>query len=136
MKSRGTIHVRCLVVLETMWGRAGKAPGLFHINPQNHSGRRLYWLLSHSDFFVTNACRNQVNNAREHDKPDPVWLATNLQRCKYDLLLVCGKVAQATYARCGYVPNCRVLQIPHPAARTWTKATLEETRRLIEEGAH
>ena len=120
------IHARALVVLETMWGDAGRAPGLFKINPHNHSGKRLYKLLGHADFWVTNACPWQVGSATQHGKPDPAWLARNLQRMSYDLLLVCGRVAQKTFDQCEYVPPCKVLKMLHPAARTWTKAKLQE----------
>lgn len=126
------MHTKALVVLETMWGGNGKAPGLFRINPYNYSGKRLYSLLGHSDFWVTNACRELVSHANAHGKPDPEWLAQNLQRLTYDLLLLCGKVAQQTYDRCGYVPPCRIERMPHPAARTWTKAELERWRTLLQ----
>jgi len=129
------IHARCLAVLETMWGACAdnqSAPGIFRINPHNHTGRRLYWLLGHRDLWVTNACTEYVRNARQHGTPCPDTLSKNLQRLTYDLLLVCGKVAQDTYRNCGYVPNCRVLEIPHPAWRGWTQAKLLETRELIQ----
>lgn len=122
------MHARAVVVLEVMWGEPrGVAPGFFHINPKNASGRRLYQLLGPHNFLVTNACRECVANARLKGTPDPERLATNLQRLTYDLLLVCGKVAQATFDRCGYRPECKVLKIKHPAARDWTK---EENRVL------
>lgn len=126
-------RVRCkvLVVLETMWGGSGSAPGLFRINPNNYSGRRLLWLIGHSDFWVTNACREYVSNARQHGKPDPTWLAKNLQRIDYGLLLVCGKVAQRTYTACGYVPDCNVLEMPHPAARMWPKVQMLKWKARI-----
>ncbi|MCK9568811.1 hypothetical protein M0R72_07720 [Candidatus Pacearchaeota archaeon] len=130
------IHIRCVAVLETMWGTEGKAPGMFRINPQNHTGRRLYWLLGHDNLWVTNACPQQVANARQHGKPDSEWLSYNLQRCSYGLLLVCGKVAQATFAQCDYKPSCRILGMPHPAARTWTKAMLLEWQQRIQSGVH
>lgn len=126
-------HAKCLVILETMWGGSGHAPGLFHINPKNHTGRRLYWLLGHNDLWVTNACREYVDNARQHGTPDPKWLAKNLQRMTYDLLLICGNVAQRTYRKCGYVPECTVMEIPHPAWRGWTRDRLDITRELINE---
>jgi len=130
------MHVRTAVVLETMWGRAGKSPGWFRINPQNHTGRRLYWLVGHNRLWVTNACPEQVNSPLEHGTPDPLWLARNLKRLRYDLLLVCGKVAQITYKRCLYEPDCRVLEIPHPAWRGWTRERLDVTQELIQSGKH
>jgi hypothetical protein len=127
------LHAKAVVVLETMWGDPkATAPGFFRINPYNHSGRRLYWLLGHEDFWVTNACRELVSNARQHGTPDPDRLAKNLQRLTYDLLLVCGKVAQRTYRNCGYEAACKTLFMPHPAARSWTKASLAEWRQKLE----
>lgn len=125
-------HSRAVAVLETMWGDSGKAPGLFRINPFNHTGRRLYWLLGHNDLWVTNACKEQVDHAGLHGRPDPEWLARNLQRIKCDLLLVCGKIAQRTFANCGYRPDCRIIEMPHPAARVWTRAALDWWRDYIQ----
>lgn len=126
------IHTKCLAILETMWGGNGNAPGLFRINPDNFTGRRLYWLLGHEDLWVTNACKELVRNARIHGTPDPEKLAKNLQRLTYDLLLVCGNVAAQTFADCGYVPECKTLYIPHPAWRGWTSKKLEDTKRMIQ----
>ena len=126
------IHTKCLAILETMWGGSGNAPGLFRINPDNHTGRRLYFFLGHHDLWVTNACKELVGNARIHGTPDPEWLAKNLQRITYDLLLVCGSVAHKTFEECGYVPDCRIEYIPHPAWRGWTKVGLELTRRKLQ----
>lgn len=130
------IHTRCLAVLETMWGEDGDAPGLFRINPQNFTGRRLYWLLGHEDLWVTNACREQVANARLHGRPDPEWLAQNLKRLSYNLLLVCGRVAQRTFLECGYSPRSRIIEMPHPAARVWTHGSLDQWKRIIRAGKH
>ena len=131
------IHTRCLAVLDSMWGNPGKAPGLFRINPKNRTGSRLYYLLGHRDLWVTNACREQVGSADEHGRPDPEWLAENLRLITFDLLLVCGKVAQQTYAKCGFTHTARELWFPHPAARgSWTKEILENTRGLIQIGVH
>lgn len=130
------IKTRCLVVLETIWGGDGQAPGLFRINPDNHSGKRLIYLLGHRDFWVTNACKEYVANAQQHGKPDSRWLATNLNRLEYDLLLVCGRVAQKTYNRVRSKPHCRTIIAPHPAARTWTKESLILWRDRIQSNLH
>lgn len=123
--------VKALVVLETMWGTAGRAPRFFQINPQNFSGRRLYSLLGHSDFLVTNACSQQVNSAREHARPDPIWLAKNLQIIRYGVLILCGRVAQATYEVCEYEYQGPVVRMPHPASRQWSKEKLEFWRKEL-----
>ena len=130
------IHTRALAILETMWGGNGQAPGVFRINPDNFTGRRLYWFLGHEDLWVTNACRELVENARLHGTPDPAWLTYNLRRMTYALLLVCGRVAQRTFAECGYRPKCRIIEMPHPAARVWTRADLDHWQKLIQTGAH
>lgn len=119
-----------------MWGECGKSPGWFRINPKNHTGRRLYWFLGHDDLWVTNACREQVAKATLHGTPDPEWLASNLKRLTYDLLLLCGNISQETYLKCGYRPECRIVAIPHPAARMQTKELLEEYQEIIRLGVH
>jgi hypothetical protein len=128
--------IRCAAILDTMWGNAGRAPRWFVINPSNHSGRRLYWLLDHESLLVTNACKEQVGHSTIHGTPDPAWLAENLQRVSYDLLLVCGRIAQMTFAICGYRPICRILEMPHPASRTWTRFRLDAYRAIIQTGIH
>jgi hypothetical protein len=134
--SRCLIHKKALVVLETMWGgNGGRAPRFFRINPNNFSGRRLYKLLGHDDFYVTNACPQYVENANRHGTPNPEWLATSLQRLTYDLLLLCGRIAQETYDQCGYTPKCVILRMPHPAARMWTKQMLQEWQERLKKYA-
>ncbi|MFA5376299.1 MAG: hypothetical protein WC455_11195 [Dehalococcoidia bacterium] len=128
-------HARCVAVLDTFWGYEGKAPGMFRINPDNHSGRRLYWLLGHEDLWCTNACKEAVGNARGHGAPNPEWLSGNLQRVTCDLLLVCGTVAKQTLIRCAHQPPCRRLYIPHPAARV-KKVDWDMWRDIIQRGAH
>jgi len=127
------MHIQCLVVLEVMWGvKQPIAPSLFQINRNNFSGRRLYYLIGHSNFLVTNACVEQVANAQQKGTPDPQRLARTLQRISYHLLLVCGNVAWDTYKNCGYKPDCAVLRMKHPAARTWTKQELAHWKDRIE----
>lgn len=133
-----------VAILETMWdwrsltSEAGykDAVRFFRINPQNVSGKRLYKLVgTDADLWVTNACRELVTGPSHHGKPNPEWLSENLKSIDslgpIDLLLVCGKVAQATFKTCGYVPiQARVLEIPHPAARNWTKERIMEVQNL------
>ncbi len=130
------MKTRCLVILETMWGGSGKAPGLFHINPENHTGRRLYWLLAHEDVWVTNAGGEYVSVAKEHGTPDAKRLTKTLKRLEYNLLLICGAVAKKTYGRSSFRPKGRKLIIAHPAWRFWTNEELEKVRKLIQKGAH
>lgn len=121
-----------LAVLDTMWGdRNGRAPRFFQINPHNHSGRRLYSLIEGRTLLVTNVCRELVTASHIHGTPDPTWLSENLQRIQYDLLLVCGKVAQRAYTATAFKPTCPVLLIDHPAARRWSKATIKQTQATI-----
>lgn len=133
------VHTRCVAVLDTFWSSPGdgpNAPGMFRINPYNFTGRRLYWLLGHKDLWCTDACKNVVYKSIDHGKPDPEWLASNLRRLSCDLLLVCGRVAERTFHVCGYAPDCRVVTIPHPAARNWTKEKLNKYRELIQGDVH
>lgn len=134
---------KIVAVLESMWdwrqmtSGAGykEAPRSFRINPDNYSGKRLYRIVGpDANLFVTNACRELCGSANHHGTPDPEWLLENLLLLTpFNVLLVCGKVAQATYAQCGF--ECaRKLDIPHPAARMWTQAMIaaaaEQVRRL------
>ena len=132
------IHV--LAVLETMWGNSpGQASRFFKINPKNFSGRRLYSLIGPgNNLLVTNACRELVTSAKHHGKPDPQWLFENLnrlhQRILFDVVLVCGKVAQSTFKQCGfrYPSHVRIIEIPHPAARAvWNKEYIETVKAQI-----
>jgi hypothetical protein len=119
-----------VAVLDTMWGeRNGRAPRWFPINPQNHSGRRLYKLVGACELLVTNACPQLVNHATRHGKPDPKWLAENLARLEPALILACGNVAQRTLKESGF--RGRTVKIPHPAARIWTKKRVQRTARKI-----
>ncbi len=132
--------VRVLAVLDTMhdpWADGEDAPRHFRINPDNLSGRRLWQIIgAHANLLVTNACRQHVKTADEHGTPDPEWLAQNIRDAEpFDVLLMCGKVAQEAYARCGYHPNgTRVFEIPHPAARNWTREKVAEVARLVQGG--
>jgi hypothetical protein len=128
-----------VALLESMWGwrgysEAGDVIRYFRINPDNFSGRRLYSLVgSQHSLLVTNSCRECQASANDHGKPDPVWVADNLRFLaseKMDLLLVCGKVAKATYEQCGFVFP-RVIFMDHPAARRWTGIGMEMTRAQI-----
>jgi hypothetical protein len=135
---------KIVAVLESMWdwrqmtSRAGykEAPRSFRINPQNYSGKRLYRIVGDADLHVTEACRELVASANHHGTPDPLWLKENLQLLMpFDVLLVCGKVAQATYARsCFRFPN--TVLMPHPAARMWTNAMIEEMAEKVKELAY
>ena len=137
---------RTIAVLEVMWDWNTKtsmanphylqqAPRCFRINPQNHSGKRLYWLLGHDNLLVTNACPQLVKSAKGKGSPDDYWLLESLEQLwPYELLLVCGNVAQASYDRIRNVGDARTIYMPHPAARQWTKKGLELARRFIQEG--
>lgn len=132
-----------LVILDTMWGTRGNAPHWFTINPQNHSGRRLYKLTGASEghLWVTNACPQSVRSAKEHGTPSTIWLRESFaeipQRWRSGTLLVCGKVAQQTYdammaeGRPRFSHRGPVISMQHPAARTWTKSKLEDMQRII-----
>ena len=155
--------MRVVAILETMWDWRGmttgagyrQAPRYFRINPDNYSGKRLYKLVGpKARLLVTNACPELASSAKGHGKADPNWLAENLAfldgrgweatddapaqpdaRWCIDVSLVCGKVAQAAYKDSGYVPRkARVLEIPHPAARTWSRAKINAVAEKIQRG--
>jgi len=134
---------RCVAILETMWdwlsmtSRAGykQAPRYFHINPDNHTGKRLYYFLDDKySLLVTNVCRELVSGPNEHGKPNKVWLRNNLKRLMpIDLLLVCGNPAKETFAkvRSRFEDIPKIVTMPHPAARMWSKDKLKITRDCI-----
>jgi hypothetical protein len=128
-----------VVVLDTMWGEGGDAPKWFLINPSNHSGRRLYSLTGshYGNIAVVNACPGQTTHATKHGTPSPIWLAHSLLALPKHYtrrgvpLLVCGKVAQSTFEQLTIQWGGPVLYIDHPAARSWTKAKLDQVRKQI-----
>jgi uracil-DNA glycosylase len=122
-----------VVVLAVQWGYPGDKPERwFHINPYNHSGRRLIGLIGHWDFKVTNACSDIVFRASDRGTPDSKWLRANLRVLRPRLVLVCGSVAQSTFERSMVDADTRVLRLPHPAARTWTKAMIKRWAKRIQ----
>lgn len=133
---------KIVAVLESMWdwrqmtSGAGyrEAPRYFRINPENYSGKRLYRIVgSTADLFVTNACRELCGSANHHGTPDPQWLRENLEiLAPFDVLLVCGRVAQAAYARSGHEFAGKI-EIPHPAARMWTHAMIDAAAKRVRE---
>lgn len=136
-----------IAVLETMYdwrgmttgaGHTVDAPPYFNINPRNHSGKRLYRLIGDDhELLVTNACRELGRTANCHGKPSPGWLRGNLEiiarKHPFSLLLVCGKVAQATFKECGFecAEGVSHMLIPHPAARMWTSAMINNVAAEI-----
>lgn len=119
---------RNVAVLEVAWG--GGAPW-FRINPRNFSGRRLYQLFGPHKFVVTNACPEIVGCADERGTPDPAWLRANLARLQPRFVLLCGRVAESTFAQDMVPSSCVVHTIPHPAARTWTNDQLAFQAAII-----
>lgn len=142
-------------LLESMWGWRGYndagevAPRYFRINPDNHSGRRLYRICGSHNLLVTNCCRIVQRSANDHGKPDPQWVIENLGILnidRMDLLLVCGKVARETFEGIAsipagatdgqsYIPGIGIVKfymIDHPAARRWSIEKLNQTQQHIE----
>ena len=139
-------QLKAVAILEVMWdwrsmtsdaGYTEIAPRHYRINPDNLTGSRLYkWCGDRYTLRVTNARPQLVKSAKHRGKPDPEWLSDNLKRLwPFDLVLVCGKVAQATYSlgdtMCGGKQS-RVIEGPHPAARMWTRAGLDLVSRLVQ----
>jgi hypothetical protein len=129
--------IECLAVLETMWdyrvsnSKSFKAPRYFEINPLNFSGKRLYYFIGHENLLVTNACPSVVNNASQHAVPDVEWLDKNVNGIEANLILVCGVVARNTFLQIKR-PDTRIIIMPHPAARNWTKGAMELMRDKIQ----
>lgn len=128
----------CLAVLDTMWtGTYEQAPKLFTINRYNTSGRRLYSLTTGWQLITTNSCQYTAKSATEHGRPSPEWLGSNICEAilrfgTVNLLLVCGEVAKQTYAQVPAIEGVQyVMEIPHPAARMWSREMLEKTQQEI-----
>lgn len=130
---------KVVALLESMWGWGGynapgeEAPRFFHINRDNFSGRRLYKLVGDNDLLVTNCCSIVQRSANHHGEPDLQWTRDNLRMAgKFDLLMVCGKVAKATFEQVREEnPPYQILYMDHPAARRWTQAKLIQTMEEI-----
>lgn len=155
--------MKIVALLDSMWGWRGfneageDAPRYFRINPDNHSGRRLYRLVGTRSLLVTNCCRVVQPHANSHGKPDPKWVIENLTFLRKEgmgLLLVCGKVAQETFSigtgfkEIGGIypfPSGEVslpgmgsdkfdyLCIDHPAARRWSNEKLNAVALEIDQ---
>lgn len=124
--------MQIVAVLEVMWGlRGDKQRRWFRINPFNHSGRRLISIVGHGNFIVTNACPDVVYRAQDRGTPSKKWLAANLGILQPDLVLVCGKVAQETFEPAMVRDWCHIIELPHPAARTWSKRTIAKAKRDV-----
>lgn len=124
---------RVVVVLAVQWGYPGDpVVRWFTPNPYNHSGGRLIKLIGHGAFKMTNACPDIVYRADQQGTPDPAWLRRNLQALQPEVVLVCGRVAQDTFKRDMVAKGARVFSLPHPAARTWTKAMIAQWARRIQ----
>lgn len=150
--------LRTIAILEVMWdwraqtSKAGyqeKAPPWFRINPENFTGKRLYNFVGKANkdgLKVTNACPQLVESAKGRGKPDEHWLRENLEKLRpFDLVLVCGKVAQSVFCLSTVVNargiekgkskgHARVIFMPHPAARNWTTVAMSKAAAHIQEG--
>ena len=138
---------RVVALLEVMYDWRGMtsgagyeetAPPYYTINPDNKSGRVLYsWLgrqgEHYDELLVTNACPQLVTGPNQRGTPDKSWVSKNLKElAPFSLLLVCGAVAAKNYYQCD-AENSRIIELPHPAARTWTREDLAFAGRLIRE---
>lgn len=146
-----------VAILEVMWdwrsmtsdaGYVERAPGYFRINQDNLTGGRIYdWLGPRGEYYddllVTNACPELVSSARGRGTPDPKWLRENLRELwPFSLLLICGRVAQNTF-QLNMIPDglysqskgrCRIVEVPHPAARVWSRKSLNLAGQFIRDG--
>lgn len=141
-----------LAILETMWdwrqltsnfGYDDEAPDFFKINPENFTGKRLYYMtgVGRDQLYVTNACPQLVNSASAHGTPDVKRLESNVNWwCRRVVanqneatILVCGKVAQKTFEE-GVIDvhdGIYHVYMPHPAWRGWTNETLDAVKEQL-----
>jgi hypothetical protein len=135
-----------LAILDTQWGDPGQARRWFPINPDNHSGRRLYSLTQskYPQVWVTNSCREAFGAAHFHGVPDRDWLIGNLNTLspsqKKLPLLICGQVAQKVFDEIDvsdeYWHLGPIVRMLHPAARVWSRELIEHTQRELKEIAN
>lgn len=130
-------RLKCLAVLETMWGDDWTtAPKAFRISEYNHTGKRLYWFLGHDSLLVTNACKEYVPTARDHGTPNKNWLESNLNefntKYKPEMILFCGKVVKDLVDQINFETDARIVYIPHPANRIWNRQALDACQRLLQ----
>lgn len=137
---------RYLCILDTMWSdRAGRAPKWYCINPKNHSGSRLYRITGEESgcLWCTNVCKELVTSPHQHGQPDVLWLKKNLEEYAAKrtnprwewTYLVCGVTAQTCFeVLMPERPAGRVVFLPHPAARNWTRLALRQAAEHVQEG--
>jgi hypothetical protein len=75
-----------------------------------------------------------VPSASHRGTRDAVRLERNLRGVSSDLLLICGKVAQATYEETDWDPpaSTKAYYMKHPASRNWTNEEIEETAAQLQ----
>lgn len=83
------------------------------------------------DILCINSCPLIVATAREHGVPNPHYVAALLRRLEpISVLLVCGAVAKATFRLSPYKSYAKIIIMPHPAWRAWTKELEVHYREL------
>jgi len=149
IRKAGIPVTKVVALLDVMWdwrmktsmanpNYLAEAPRCFRINPENKSGKMLYKLIGHSDLLVTNTCPQLVKSARDKGKPETDWTRENLLLLyPFELLLVCGRIAQSTYDQIRNLNlEYRTIYMPHPAARTWSKRDIQFASKIIRQGTH
>lgn len=85
-----------------------------------------------SSLLCINACPYIVESANHHGVPEPLYVAGLLRRLEpFDLLLVCGSIAKATFKRSPYKGSHPILFIHHPAWRAWSADGFSAVRQAI-----
>jgi hypothetical protein len=81
------------------------------------------------DLLCINSSPYIVQSANHHGNPEPLYVASLLRRLEpFDLLLVCGSIAKATFKRSPYKGSHPIIFIPHPAWRAWSAADFSNVR--------
>jgi len=117
------------------------APLWWHPGDSSVSSRNLRKMLPtenqdppHSpwDLLCINSCPYIVQSANHHGRPEPMYVAELLRRLvPYDVLLVCGAIAKATFRASPYKGYAPVLFIHHPAWRAWSTSLINEVQQQI-----
>jgi hypothetical protein len=109
------------------------APLWWHPGDSSVSSRNLRKMLPPGfSLLCINSCPYIVEGANAHGRPEPMYVAELLRRLvPYDVLLVCGAIAKATFRASPYKGYAPVLFIHHPAWRAWSASLISEVQQAI-----
>lgn len=109
-----------------------RPPRFFVIDPQNHSGKRLYRVTDGWHLRVTNACPQWGTDPSHRGRTCLDSLERSIYAREWDALLVCGKQAHAAVDQLlerdpqfRYEYGDRIVRMKHPADRTLSNVDMD-----------